>query len=70
MGYVAEFLRLMAYPACALAPPAADGLDYLFAVVAYGTEEHPPFETIEATAPELFGAVVVFVYTDDILTLR
>jgi hypothetical protein len=55
---------LAAYPTCAAAPTAADGLDDLFAVVVYGAEEYP--------APKAEGAVALLLlpYTDSELPLR
>ncbi len=35
-----------------LAAPAADGLDDILAIVAYGAEEHPPPQAVDA-APRL-----------------
>ncbi len=54
-GYLG--LLLAGYPAGALAPPAADGLDNLLAIVIYGAEEHPSLQAVEA-APSLLVPLV------------
>jgi hypothetical protein len=48
---------------------AADGLDNLFAVIAYRAEEYPALKTVEA-APSLLLVLWVLIYTDGALPLR
>jgi hypothetical protein len=49
-GLVSKPLPLAVYPSSALAPAAADGLDYLLAVVTQRAKEHPPRKAVEAVA--------------------
>jgi hypothetical protein len=46
MAFTSEVLE-------ALAGLAAPGLDNLLAIMAYGAEEHPPLQAVEAVAPIL-----------------
>ena len=48
MGQSLWLLPLTVYPSSALAAPAADGFDYLLAVVVYGAQEYPSLEAVEA----------------------
>jgi hypothetical protein len=57
---------LAVYPARAATPTAADGLDNLFAVIAYGAQENPAPKAKEAVA--LLTALLI--YTDGALPLR
>jgi hypothetical protein len=48
-----------AYAPRAAAPTVADSLDYLLSVVAYGAEEYPPLQAVEAVS--LLVALLVLV---------
>jgi hypothetical protein len=61
-------LLLAVYPSSALAPPAADGLVYLLAVVTYGAEEHPSLQTVEAVS--LLSAFMLLVGRGVLRALR
>jgi len=57
----------LGYLARAVTPTAADGLDNFFAVIAYGAQENPTFEAVEAAASL---PLLVLIYTDGAPALR